>query len=192
MLYELENKLWDILKRYPSGVSEYNLLRLLQNELEDDFGPDLFRDELKMYRAHFLLFHALYRLSDYLVEQRQGKLDIHVLKIIILPSVTPGSTALSQPDPLRAHYLNLNNLKDTSLEDVKALLGQFWTRYLANEKQAQALQILGLSIPVTQSEIEDRYRRLAMQHHPDKGGDSEDFVSLQQAVDTLRQCGFSD
>ncbi len=192
MLYELENILWDILKQHPSGISEYNLLRLLQYELEDDFGPDLFRDELKMYRAHFLLFHALYRLSDYLVQQQLGQLDIHVLKIALLPYVKNDTSALTTPDPLRAHYLNLDNLEDTTLGDVQALLGQFWTCYFANEKQHQALQVLGLTLPITQSEIENRYRKLVMQHHPDKGGEVKEFVAVQQAIEVLRKCEFSD
>ena len=191
MLCELENKLWALLQQHPAGISEFDLLRTLQQDLDDDFGPELFRDDLEMYRAHFLLFHALYRLSDHLIQQQAGRLDIHVLKIILLPYAEDGSSALAQPDAMREYYLNLDNLQDVTLTDVQNLLGQFWTRYFANEKQHEALQVMGLSQPVTQSEIETRYRKLAMQLHPDKGGDGDEFVALQQAVDILRQCDFS-
>jgi hypothetical protein len=190
MLCELETKIWELLKLQLDGISEYELLRQLQNELEDDFGPDLFRDELKMYRAHFLLFHALYRLSDYLSEKQLATLDIHVLKIKILPYETYSSNSLSLPDPLREHYLNLDNLKGTTLDDVQTLLGQFWTSYYANQKKPLALKVLGLELSATKSEIELRYRTLAMQHHPDRGGDKQDFLQLQQAISTLRQCNF--
>lgn len=192
MVCELEKKLWDILKLYPSGISEYDLLRHLQHNQDNDFGPDLFGDDLEMYRAHFLLFHALYRLSDHLLQQQSGSLDIHVLKIILLPFSDATSSSLSLSDPVREHYLNLDNLQNTTLEDVQKLLGQFWTHYFANEKQHQALQVLGLTLPTTQPEIEHRYRKLAMQHHPDKGGEVEEFVALQQAIDILRQCAFND
>ena len=190
MLSELENKLWEILKQHPSGISEYELLRCLQNDLNDDFGTDLFRDELETYRAHFLLFHALYRLSDYLTQQRHAHLDIHVLKIILLPCSDETSSALSHPDPLRAHYLDLNNLTNTTLEDVQKLLGQFWANYYANQRKPGALRFMGLEISASTAEIEQRYRILAMQYHPDRGGDSELFLQLQQAISTLRQCKF--
>jgi DnaJ-domain-containing protein 1 len=190
MLCELESKIWELLKLQLDGISEYELLRQLQNELEDDFGPDLFRDELKMYRAHFLLFHALYRLSDYLSEKQLATLDIHVLKIKILPYETHRSNSLSIPDPLREHYLNLDNLRGTTLDDVKTLLGKFWTSYYADQKKPLALKVLGLQTGASKAEIEKRYRTMAMQHHPDRGGDDQDFLRLQQAISTLRQCNY--
>jgi hypothetical protein len=192
MLYELENRLWELLQLHPAGLSEYEILRILQCDQSNEFGPDLFRDDLQMYRAHFLLFHALYRLSDYLLDQQVGRLDIHALKILLRPYSNASDAALAHPDPLRKHYLNLDNLRDTTLEDVQNLLGQFWTRYFANEKQNQALQVMGLDLPVTLSEIEKRYRKLAMHYHPDRGGDKQQFIALQQAVVVLRQCGFRD
>ncbi len=190
MLYDFESRLWELLKQNPAGLSEYDILRHLQNGQEDDFGPDLFRNELQMYRAHFLLFHALYRLSDYMEANKLATLNIHVLKIKIHPCKTSGSSSLSLPDPLREHYLNLDNLKDTTLDDVQTLLGQFWTNYYANQKKPLALKVLGLELTATKSEIELRYRTMAMQHHPDRGGDTQDFLQLQQAISTLRQCNF--
>jgi DnaJ-domain-containing protein 1 len=190
MLCELESRLWELLKLNPDGISEYHLIRLLQKEMEEEFAADLFRNELDMYRAHFLLFHALYRLSDHLLEHQQGQLEIHVLKIIILPSITHKTRALSHPDPLREHYLNLDNLSDTTLEDVKTLLGKFWTNYYADQKKPQALKVMGLKSAASRVEIERRYRTLAMQHHPDRGGDEQEFLKLQQAIKTLRQCDF--
>ncbi len=192
MLYELENRLWELLQLHPAGLSEYEILRILQRDQSNEFGPDLFRDDLQMYRAHFLLFHALYRLSDYLLDQQTGRLDIHALKILLRPYSNASDAALAHPDPLREHYLDLDNLKDTTVEDVQNLLGQFWTRYFANEKQHQALQVMGLELPLTLSDIENRYRKLAMQYHPDRGGDKQQFIALQQAVVVLRQCGFRD
>ncbi len=190
MLCELETKIWELLKLQPDGISEYELLRQLQNEPENDFGPDLFRDELKMYRAHFLLFHALYRLSDYFIQQQLATLDIHVLKIKIRPYEIRSSNSLSLPDPLQEHYLNLDNLRDTTLDDVKTLLGQFWTSYYADQKKPLALKVLGLKTGASKVDIEKRYRTLAMQHHPDRGGDEQKFLQLQQAISTLRQCKF--
>ena len=46
-------------------------------------------------------------------------------------------------------------------------------------------KILGVSKNATAEEIKKAYRRLASQHHPDKGGDKEKFQEIQQAYNTL-------
>jgi curved DNA-binding protein len=45
--------------------------------------------------------------------------------------------------------------------------------------------ILGVSKTATQEEIKRAYRKLAAQHHPDRGGDTKKFQELQAAYDTL-------
>ena len=44
---------------------------------------------------------------------------------------------------------------------------------------------LGVSRTATQDEIKKAFRRLASQHHPDKGGDTAKFQEIQAAYDTL-------
>lgn len=46
-------------------------------------------------------------------------------------------------------------------------------------------QILGVDRRATADEIKQAYRRLASQHHPDKGGDKERFQEIQQAYAVL-------
>ncbi len=44
---------------------------------------------------------------------------------------------------------------------------------------------LGVAKTATQDEIKRAFRRLASQHHPDKGGDTKKFQEIQAAYDTL-------
>jgi DnaJ-class molecular chaperone len=44
---------------------------------------------------------------------------------------------------------------------------------------------LGVSETATQDEIKKAYRKLAMQHHPDKGGDTNKFQEIQAAYDSI-------
>ena len=41
--------------------------------------------------------------------------------------------------------------------------------------------ILGISRKATDSEIKAAYRKLAMQYHPDRGGDSTRFAQINEA-----------
>ena len=46
-------------------------------------------------------------------------------------------------------------------------------------------ETLGVAKDATQDEIKKAYRKLASQHHPDKGGDKAKFQEIQGAYDTL-------
>jgi DnaJ family protein A protein 2 len=52
-------------------------------------------------------------------------------------------------------------------------------------KVQQACQILGFAQLVSLEEIKIAYRKLAIQHHPDKGGNAETFKQIQEAYEYL-------
>ena len=47
-------------------------------------------------------------------------------------------------------------------------------------------KVLGVHHDISDREIIDRYRDLAMVHHPDRGGDMDEFTQLNEAYHTLK------
>jgi curved DNA-binding protein len=50
---------------------------------------------------------------------------------------------------------------------------------------ANAYETLGVPKGASESDIKKAYRKLASQHHPDKGGDTQRFQEIQSAYETL-------
>jgi hypothetical protein len=185
---DLQQLLRTILAAHPEGIAEHRLLKQLQVDLGDAFPDTLFRDQLAMFRAHFLLFHALYRLRDQLLVERAGQLDIDPRCIRVAPYVAPSGEALADHDPMRDFYLDLAHLEGASAEDVEQMLGAFWVRYYAGSRRSEALAVLGLEPGADLADAQRRFRELAMDCHPDRGGDVERFQAIQEAIAILRRC----
>merc|ERR1712048_1158089 len=58
---------------------------------------------------------------------------------------------------------------------------------IARLHEDSAYAILGVSSGATDSEIKKAYRLIAMQCHPDKGGDKEDFQELHNAYEKIME-----
>lgn len=172
------------LNAHTAGLSEHDLIRALNARGFFDFLPPPPASPQELFRAHFLLFHALYDLRDRLYTRQQGVLQIGPLCIRVLPW-SSGDDALTAADPLRAYYLDWSNLDGMSDDDVCELIASFWTRFGRFDKREEALAELGLADPVDDATIKLAWRRLAMEHHPDRGGDNERLQAINAAVDCL-------
>ncbi len=64
---------------------------------------------------------------------------------------------------------------------------EFCERFSGSRRAAEvdARHVLGVGADATPQEIKEAYRRLAMQHHPDRGGDVEAFRRVQEAYNRL-------
>lgn len=173
------------LRDAPGGLSEHELFKILAGGGDERFEACVFQQPLALYRAHFLLFHHLYRLQQHLCREGLGQLRISPLCIRLREDVLPAGTALDEPDPLRAYYLDLDNLTDTTGDDVDRMLGRFWAGLTSDQRRQEALAVLGLNDPVEDQQIKRTYRRLAMAHHPDRGGDTARLQALNAAMAVL-------
>lgn len=185
---DLAEQVLQLLQAAPDGLAEYALIQQLKAGHSGHL-PDLpLTDKLILFRTHFLLFNALYRLRDTLWQQQAHLLQISPLCIQLLP-YQPGISALSEHDALRDYYLNLDNLRDTDERDVERLLASFWTRMQGGEEKQAALELFELDDEKTldMTRIKHRYRQLVSQHHPDRGGSTERLQSINKAMEILER-----
>ncbi|WP_022962196.1 DNA-J related domain-containing protein [Halopseudomonas pelagia] len=177
------------LAEHPAGLDEFSLIRALAQAFPDSLfaAPDALRDPLQLFQTHFLLFHALYRLSDRLLAQQQ-ELEVHAMRIRLLRRQS-GPEGVRLPDPLRSYYLDWAQWASTHSEDVERLLqgyrqGPF---AVARDEVDEALALFGVAEPVTARQIKQRYRALVSEHHPDRGGDTGQVQSINAALLILQR-----
>lgn len=184
---DLASQLLQLLQEAPEGVSEFQLIQQLKAR-HSTHVPNLpLTDKLVLFRTHFMVFNALYRLRDRLWEENAAHLEIGPLQIRLSP-YTNGVQALGEQDALRAYYLDEKHLKETTERDVAKLLESFWTRMQGNEEKAAALALFELEDgPVDYALIKLRYRQLVSQHHPDRGGSTTRLQSINKAMEILER-----
>lgn len=183
----LEGEVLAILKEAPGGLSEYQLINRLRDGGHPAFQGSLSGDHLSLFRIHFLLFHVLYRLRERLWRQRRSELRISPLRIALAPYRDDGhgERRLGRRDPLCEYYLDPGHLETTTTEQVETLLRQFWSGSVPADRRGRALHVMGLADPVDDGTIRRRYRRLVMEHHPDRGGDTERLQAVNAAMEVL-------
>jgi hypothetical protein len=184
--------LQQLLEENPVGLSEHELLKKLKAEQQPLFISANLSDVLSLFRSHFVLFHALYLLRDTLRSAGQLDLNISPLRICLQPAAAHNTTQpqmLNLNDPLRAYYLDLNNLTGTDRAAVQQLLNSSLANLTASQQVTDALAELGIEQPVHRLNTQDlrrHYRQLVSRHHPDRGGCTERLQRINQAMDIVR------
>ena len=198
-IIELTDLVAILLNDSPKGMTEHQLLKLLQQAPYEFFSADALNDPLLLFQTHFLLFHCLYLLKQRWSISQQAELEISALMIIKRPychknivkeTNKDSSKQLFYSDPLAHYYLDWSHFSSTTGEDVETLLNSFWRKVFTpkNEESIQnSLTIMQLDAPIPTVELKVQYRRLAQVHHPDKGGNSEHFKKICQAFHQLKQ-----
>ena len=140
---------------------------------------------LSLFRHHFLIYNCLYRLQLNCTVHQKYFLNISSVNIQVSAftlETDNNDQHVSHYDPLALFYLDLSHLENSNEQQVQSLLDKFWQHYFCDDKKQQALSILELSEASNFKDIKKQYRRLAMIHHPDRGGDSEKLTAIHQAM----------
>lgn len=183
VLHEALSALLPLLR---DGISEYELIKALQQPPWLLFGDLNLSDSLAMFRCHFVLFNALYTFSDELREKGLGELDIHTLSIRLKP-VTTFDAAITTHDGLRTYYLDWTNFSQTTTADVDVLLNDFWRRMEGKAASASEVKEALITLELVETDnltvtlVKKQYRKLLQQHHPDKGGSTASAQAISHA-----------
>lgn len=191
--------------QFINGITEYALIEMLKKPPYQLFDEDALRDPLMLFKTHFILFHALYQLRQYWIEQNEGVLEIHALGIklnlfnerhLTQSNGGLGMTTLENPDPLATYYLDWGNFEEADRDTVDNLLNAFWQKMLKGDTGSytqgdieKAHDVLGLfqNEPVTLLQLKRAYKRALQFAHPDKGGTQQGAQAVIHAYQTLTQ-----
>ena len=174
-----------LLQRADGSYKVHELMAALRQQgaipvLADD-------EQLQLFRVNFLIMNALYQLQAELYEEGWwlviSSLDIRLEPLADTPEA---SHAFAVGDNLCSYYLDWQVFWQTDRAEVEALLNRFWRAYDGEGHKAEALALFELNEGASQEAIRRRWRELALQHHPDRGGDAETFIRIRWAWQCLR------
>ncbi|SEI06018.1 DnaJ domain-containing protein [Rheinheimera pacifica] len=173
-----------------SPIEEQYLLARLGLKLHSD---TLQSADLARFQQHFVLYHLLYRIQQHWLAQRHGYLAIGLAKLQLLPltqALPPDADAGRQD-----YYLNWQNFYAMTEQLLDQHLDAFWQQLqrpvvaVNTMAHSEALALLGLPAGFTPQQLKKAYRTKALQLHPDRGGEQQQFILLQQAYQQLQQPG---
>jgi hypothetical protein len=190
---ELLSALAEILQAHPQGMSEFELLKILQDPPYTLFDKEALRDPLLMFQCHFVLFNALYLLRDRWLLEQHLCLEMVLTAIKMLP-YQGGQAGLVKRDPLREYYLDWGNFTDTNQQDVVDLIDGFWKQIQGLSTKAtipsadlvKAYDTLLLDPDADIAQIKRQYHKLLHRVHPDKGGDTVHSQQIEHAYRLLK------
>jgi hypothetical protein len=170
----------------PEPVQEYQLLTQMQTEgflalcADDNYWVALFR-------KHFLLRHCLYKLNEISAHEGRG---LHLGPISIEYFEAKQSGGLPSEDisyrALADYYGDLNHWLCATEDTCRNFIDDFFKRFAIAADVEAHLAVLDLPCDAVWGVVQQRYRRLAQQHHPDKGGDTEQFLKVTRAFEALK------
>ncbi len=185
IIKKLSKPIYKILLQTPTGITEYDLIRKLEEIQCIEHGN--WGNELELFQRHFIVFHTLYRIKSYLQTKKKKSLQINCMEIKILPWMEFDTNNLAEYDTMQNYYLEPNNLFETSEKDVQDMLGDFWKRFKMYNQKEEAFEILGAKQEMSLEDIKSRYRELIKENHPDRGGDGTKIGIFNEAMKAIEE-----
>ena len=180
------------------SISEFELIKQLQSPPHNLFHANVFADELSLFQTHFIVHNALYRIRDKGLANKEFDLDTLTTEIrLIKLTATSGMQLAEESRPeivkLREYYLDWQNFSKTDEQDVLELLSGFWQKYsqydfkqIQTEQLDEALSAMEFTSLPTLTELKQKYKKLSVLHHPDKGGSAQAFTQLQHNYQIIK------
>ena len=185
-----------------------------ETELLNAFLPDSFPGviDLKLFQRHFLLNRRLWLFDDELRLSTGQRLWIHGIRVTLLEKPLAGQCgwldqrtgqfcvesaiegychlhdpAVLEINSMKSYYLDTRNLRGMTEEGVNRLMDGFFGWINTKSALTAALDILSLPENTDAKAAKARWRKLSLDHHPDRGGDPAQFQKLSAAWDTLKR-----
>ena len=169
-------------------------------------------EPLELFRRHFLLFHHLHRLGDrfraegfhlHIHFMRTGRFRLPPAGACRFFDEAAPAFCGRRTDPdaaycarhrgplsdgaletlsLRHFYLDPANYESLDRRTAEAFLDGAWELLANYARYRESLDALGISGTPDMAQVRRRFRRLAMDHHPDRGAESaERFHAVNRA-----------
>jgi mannose-6-phosphate isomerase-like protein (cupin superfamily) len=151
-------------------------------------------------------WHRLRGISErYLIIRGQGRVEVGELPaqpvgpgdVVLIPPGSAQRITNTGSDELLFYAICTPRFAADAYEDLEIptteawqaledeLLGRFWVRMQGLEQSHDALRVLGLEADAGYEQARARYRKLAMEHHADRGGDTRRLQEINAAMETL-------
>ncbi|VUD47922.1 Chaperone protein DnaJ [Thalassocella blandensis] len=180
-------------------VSEFKIYELVQAVTKSCDYPWSKDTILALFQKQFITQAALCELYFDIASETDHLVLLFTPVSVCLVYKTPlatlegavsGLSALALEEnysPNIAFYLDYHNFFSATPASVNEMLRSFWRKYETYMEKSPALKLLGLEEGADWASIQSRYRTLARQNHPDKGGDANKFIEIRQAFEALKR-----
>lgn len=189
----------DIKVSSPVLIREHDLMVFVFKHLPIVFAEDVL---LALFQKHYLLRNSFFMLQElddlrYRLRPTAFGVELHAsFETVEVVSGEPSglgcatSKAIDSSDSsaeLRRFYTDFKHYREANAENVAELMASFWRRFESQDDIDEALKVFELpETTVDWQIIQTRYRALAHQHHPDRGGDADQFVAVTSAYEVLK------